>query len=190
MASQGNLADLTMQIEKDPDSAAKRRTVTLVEGTIAASAGVSADDYARSKRKKALLCGLFAINALLMIFKKPRIGRKQIDEVNPAVASEESKIRICVRARSSTGIILRVLPIAMHGCPSTEITTSLPTSVNGTSMNVGNGLQGRSAPAQKRSAFVSRHDEAKPDDKTGGLWFARSKGDITCYKVCARDLKF
>ena len=47
----------------------------------------------RAKRRKALLCGLFAINALLMIHEKPRIGRDQVDEVNAAVADEESKIR-------------------------------------------------------------------------------------------------
>ena len=73
MASQVNLADLAMQVKKDPDSVAKRRTVTLVEGTIAAGAGVSADDDARSKRKKALLCGLFAINALFTSYCDARM---------------------------------------------------------------------------------------------------------------------
>ena len=75
------------QDENDPCNLAKRRSVSNAEGSATAGDGL------RSKRKKALLCGLFAINALLMIHGKPRIERHQVDEVNAAVADDESKIR-------------------------------------------------------------------------------------------------
>ena len=75
------------QYDNDLCSIAKRRCVPNTEVSATAGNGL------RAKRRKALLCGLFAINALFMIHEKPSICRDQVGEVNAAVADEESKIR-------------------------------------------------------------------------------------------------
>ena len=52
------------------------------------SAGLHSTD-----RRRALLCGLHAVNALLRLHGKPLLERRQIDDINEAISIEEATIR-------------------------------------------------------------------------------------------------